>query len=188
MRMEQRLRKPSLKGELVVLRPIRPEDAPDLHAATLDPVSRRLTGTRVDFTLEQIETWCAGLADREDRVDLAIISRKNGEFLGEVVLNEIDWDNRRSNFRISLSDPRHFGKGYGSEAARLLLSYGFEELRLHRIELEVFDFNPRAIHVYEKLGFRREGVRREVLLDEGEYRNSIVMGLLEGEFSARPSS
>lgn len=180
--MKKTIRKPPLRGELVLLRPIGPEDASDLYLSTLDPVSRRLTGTQVDFSPEQIEAWCAGLADKEDRVDLAIISKGNGEFLGEVVLNEIDWTNRSANFRISLSDPRHFGKGYGSEAARMMLSYGFRELRLHRIELEVFEFNPRAIHVYEKLGFRREGIRREVLLDEGVYRNAIVMGLLEGEF------
>jgi RimJ/RimL family protein N-acetyltransferase len=63
-----------------------------------------------------------------------------------------------------------------------MLEYGFNVLELHRIDLEVFAFNPRAIHVYEKLGFKREGVRREVLLLEGTYHDSIVMGLLRYEY------
>ena len=53
---------------------------------------------------------------------------------------------------------------------------------MHRIELEVYDFNPRAQHVYEKAGFMREGVRREVLLWDGEYHDAIVMSILEDEF------
>jgi RimJ/RimL family protein N-acetyltransferase len=77
---------------------------------------------------------------------------------------------------------KYYGKGAGTEAARLMLEYGFNVLELHRIDLEVFTFNPRAIHVYEKLGFKREGVRREVLLLEGTYHDSIVMGLLRYEY------
>jgi len=58
----------------------------------------------------------------------------------------------------SLSATRHYwGKGYGSRRTRTLLQYAFEEAGLHRIELQVFAFNPRAIRVYEKVGFRLEG-------------------------------
>jgi RimJ/RimL family protein N-acetyltransferase len=101
------------------------------------------------------------------------------------VLNEIDWLNRSANFRIALASQQFFGKGYGSEATQLIIDYGFRQLNLHRIELEVFDFNPRAQHVYEKVGFVKEGVRRDVLLWQGQYHSAITMSLLAPEYLAR---
>jgi len=53
------------------------------------------------------------------------------------------------------------------------------------LELEVYDFNPRAIHVYEKAGFVREGVRRDVLLWDGVYQSAIVMSILKPEYEQR---
>ncbi len=69
-------------------------------------------------------------------------------------------------------------KAYGTEAARLAVDYGLHTLNLHRIELEVYDFNPRARHVYEKIGFVVEGVRRDALLWDGEYHDAILMSIL----------
>ena len=99
------------------------------------------------------------------------------------VLNEIDETNRGANFRISLKRA-FWGQGYGSEAARLLLGYGFGALGLHRIGLEVFAFNPRAVRAYEKLGFKLEGRLREVLHWDGRYHDALVMSLLEREYQA----
>ena len=66
----------------------------------------------------------------------------------------------------------------GSEATRLIVDYAFVELGVHRIELEVFAFNPRAIAVYEKLGFVHEGVRRHALLWDGEWIDALVMSIV----------
>lgn len=151
-------------------------------AAARDPETNRLTGTQRSFTRDQIEAWCARIAVADDRIDLAITSRATGEFLGEVVLNELDAENRSAAFRIALAAARYFGKGYGSEAASLILEFAFDVLQLNRVSLEVFAFNPRAMHLYEKLGFRREGRLREVLWMDGEYHDAIVMGLLRREF------
>lgn len=177
--------KPTLAGQRVTLRPLGPGDADALFAAVQDEESRRLTGTQQAFTREQIEAWCRRVATAQGRIDLAITERGTGEFLGEVVLSEIDETNRNAHFRIALKGPSAFGRGYGTEAARLLLGYGFEALGLHRIELEVFAFNPRALHVYEKLGFKREGVRREVLRVGGRYHDAVLMSLLRREWRCR---
>ena len=91
-------------------------------------------------------------------------------------------ENRSASFRIALAGAAYFGKGYGSEATQLIVDFGFRELKLHRIELEVYDFNPRAQHVYEKAGFVKEGVRRDVLLWDGVYQSAIVMSILEDEW------
>lgn len=174
--------KPTLRGERVILRPVTVADTDAMFAATRDPETNRLTGTQRSFTREEIEAWCERIARAEDRLDLAITSVATGEFLGEAVLNDLDGENRSAAFRIALSSARHFGKGYGTEAAGLILAYGFDMLNLHRVSLEVFDFNPRASHVYEKLGFRREGRLREVLWRDDGFHDAIVMGLLRREF------
>ncbi|WP_371413714.1 GNAT family N-acetyltransferase [Virgibacillus sp. Bac330] len=66
-----------------------------------------------------------------------------------------------------------------------IINYGFEQLNLHRIELEVFDFNTRARKSYEKLGFKQEGIRREVLFYDGEYHHAIMMSILKDEYLKR---
>ncbi len=176
--------KPTLRGERVTLRPLRPDDIDAYLALVQDEEGLRLTGTQARFTREQTEGWLRTVAGREDRVDLAIVPQGAEELVGEVVLNEIDADNRSANIRIGISQP-HTGRGYGSEAMRLMLGHAFGQLGLHRVSLEVYSFNPRALHVYEKLGFRREGVLRDVLLLDGIHHDAIVMSVLEDEYRNR---
>ena len=71
-----------------------------------------------------------------------------------------------------------FGRGFGTEITRLVLGYAFDAVGLHRVELEVYAFNPRAQRVYEKCGFRVEGRRREALLWDGERVDVLDMGIL----------
>jgi len=178
------IEKPILKGDQVTLRSITKEDAPQMFAALSDEESMKLTGTQATYTLEQVEAFCEKISTADDRADYAITINDDLTYVGEVVLNNIDWDNRNASFRIALGNQKHFGKGYGSEATKLIVAYGFENLKLHRIELEVYDFNPRAQHVYEKAGFVREGLRRDVLLWEGQYQSAIVMSILVHEYQA----
>lgn len=174
--------KPTLLGDLVLLRPVAPEDVPGLVELLDDPEGRRLTGTHRDFTREQAEAWYASRADHEERLDLAIIERQDGTYVGEVVLNDLDADNRSCGFRICLVGPRAFGRGYGSEATRLALAHAFKTVGLNRIELEVYDFNPRARHIYEKVGFVHEGTKRQALLWDGEGVDAHLMAMLASDW------
>ena len=178
------LKKPILVGNKVILRPLTAADAAAMFASLSDHESMRLTGTQQSFTFEQVQGHCERIEDADDRADFAIVLKENDQYIGEAVLNDIDWVNRSANFRIALADSKLFGKGYGTEATRLMIDFGIRTLDLHRIELEVYDFNLRAQHVYEKIGFVREGVRRDVLLWEGEYHHAIVMSILAPEFLA----
>ena len=181
------MNKPILEGEKVRLRPITVDDAAGMSAALSDEEGMRLTGTQDSFTYEQVEAFCKKVSQADDRADYAITLKgdPDSKYIGEVVLNEIDDDNRSASFRIAMQGKAYFGKGYGSEATRLIIEYGFETLNLHRIELEVYDFNRRAQRVYEKAGFVQEGVKRDVLLWEGNYQSAIVMSILEDEWRAR---
>ena len=179
------LQKPLLYGERVTLRPITVDDAAAMFAALDDAESMRLTGTQESFTFAQVAAFCARVADADDRADYAITRNGDPTYIGEAVLNEINWRNRAASFRIALAGSRFFGQGYGTEATRLIVTYGFEQLGLHRIELEVFAFNPRAQRVYEKVGFVREGVRRDALFWDGAFHDAMIMGLLASEFQVR---
>ncbi len=179
------LEKPILIGSKITLRPITAADAAAMFASLSDKESMRLTGTQDSFTLEQVQQYCQRIETADDRADYAIMRKDNPTYLGEVVLNNIDWDNRSANFRIALASEKLFGQGLGTEATRLIIDYGFETLKIHRIELEVYDFNPRAKRVYEKIGFVQEGVKRDVLLWEGQYQNAIVMSMLSHEYQTQ---
>ncbi|MBX2804816.1 MAG: GNAT family N-acetyltransferase [Hyphomicrobiales bacterium] len=178
----QQARKPVLQGNRVRLRPLTANDAQAMFESLSEPISMRLTGTHGTFTFEDVLTHCRLIEKSEDRWDYGI--EVDGDLVGEIVLNGVSWPDQSASLRIAVWTPGCRNKGYGSEAAALLIRHGFEMLALNRIELEVFSFNPHAQHVYEKLGFRHEGVRREALIWDGEKVDAHVMSLLRREYLA----
>lgn len=182
--------KPTLHGALVTLRPYSDADLPHLARAIADGEVQRLTGsthlshwTDGEFSAPdgRLREWYATRNHQADRLDLMIVDRAIDQCMGEVVLNEWDEGNGSCNFRI-LIGPNGRDRGLGSEATRLLVDYAFTHLPLHRIELEVFAFNPRAQRVYEKAGFVVEGRRRDALLFDGERIDAIMMSILKPEW------
>ena len=171
-----------IEGQRIYLRPYEAEDAEIIYRAVYEPEGRRLTGTQRLFSKSGVAGFLEKIAGDDSRADLVIALQENDQAIGEVVLNNIDFFNRSANIRIGLFDPQYFSKGYGSEALLLMLGHGFNSLNLHRIELGVYDFNPRAIHVYEKLGFKKEGVLRDYLFSGGEYHDQILMSILDHEY------
>jgi RimJ/RimL family protein N-acetyltransferase len=102
------------------------------------------------------------------------------------VLRYVDPDNRCASFRVNLATWAPRGVGLGSEATVLLLRHGLAFWPdLHRIELEVFDFNAHAIRSYEKVGFVREGYKRDALWWVGSFCGAVPMALLRPEFETR---
>ncbi len=178
--------KPTLTGNRVILRPMSIADAEPFFASLDDDESTRLTGTHQTFTFEQIQNWTASRQTTDDRLDLSIIDRETGEWVGELAILDWDEDNHSCSFRIAIG-PAGRNRGLGSEATRLIVDYVFEQLPINRIALEVFAFNPRAIHVYERCGFTREGIIRAALYWDGEYHDAILMSILRNEWLASTS-
>ena len=177
---------PTICGDKITLRPFRARDVDPLFDSLGDPESNRLTGTHAAFTREQVERYVANFATDDSRAGFVIADSASDDLapLGEVLLFDIDTDNRNAWFRIAMFGMGQVNKGYGTEAMRMILRYGFETLNLHRIALEVYAFNPRAIHVYEKVGFQREGVLRDLLFYDGAFHDAIGMAILEDDWRA----
>jgi RimJ/RimL family protein N-acetyltransferase len=183
--------KPTLIGERAVLRPIvLDQDAAALREMLRDPEALKLTGSmnspddmpEWDAAAEtRFWDWYSTRNDQVDRLDLAVVDRESGQAIGEAVLNEWDSGNRSCSFRISLG-PRGRDRGLGTESVRMIVGYGFEQLRMHRIALEVHSHNPRARRVYEKVGFVAEGVLRDALRWGDEWIDATVMSILAPEW------
>ena len=141
----------------------------------------RLTGTTASFTREHVRNWLDGLSEKHDRADWAIVRRDDDEYIGEVVLNDLDADAESMNFRISLVNSAARGLGYGTEATKAVVNFGLDEVGLHRISLDVFDFNPAAQRVYEKSGFVVEGLQRETQYIDGAWRSSVIMSIISSD-------
>ncbi|HBD64687.1 MAG TPA: N-acetyltransferase [Clostridiales bacterium] len=141
----------------------------------------RLTGTSEIFDRDKIVNYYNRIVNDPNRYDFMIIDSL-GNFIGESVINNIDWELRSANFRIVIFDSKNCSKGIGTWAVELTRDFAFEKLKLHRLELEVFSFNVRAKKVYTKAGFKVEGIKKDAILDGDCYADDIIMAILEDEW------
>lgn len=172
-----------LEGKRIYLRPLQEVDAPIMVENTRDQEIRYLTGTKADFTLEQIQAHINRITHDSSRHDFAICLKENDQMIGELSVFDIDEDDKKAGFRISMRSIELTGKGYGTEAIKIVLRFVFEELHLNRLQLEVFSHNLRGIRAYEKVGFVKEGVLRESLYYNGNYSDEIIMAILKDDYS-----
>ncbi|GAA1463661.1 GNAT family N-acetyltransferase [Nocardiopsis exhalans] len=175
---------PVLVGERVRLEPLGPANGKELIPALvdMDPQVRRLTGTHQEFTAEQLIRVFTAWEQRDDRADW-LIRAGDGTAVGDCALIDLDPDNAEAHYRIGLNSMAQTGKGYGTEATDLVLEYAFETAGLHRVALEVFDFNTGAQRSYPRSGFVREGVWREHLRWDGQWHDAVLMSILDHEYA-----
>jgi RimJ/RimL family protein N-acetyltransferase len=185
--------KPTLLGRLMLLRPFTPSDIDAMGPILADPEVLRLTGSvhsseaaqrqpkRLD---ERALEWYRTRNEQVDRLDLAVVDRSTDRCVGEAVLNDLSEPDASCNFRILLG-PDGRDRGFGSEATGLIIDHAFASTDLHRIELDVIAFNPRALRVYEQVGFVIEGRRRDAFTFDGDRYDDIIMSILRPEWAAR---
>lgn len=114
----------------------------------------------------------------------AIVLLDNDMLIGSISLHNIDHLNRNAYIGIFIGGEEQRSKGYGAEAIRLVLNYGFKTMNLHSINLTVYADNFAGISCYKKVGFLEVGRLPEVLFIDGKYVDKIYMSILEHEFSS----
>ncbi len=179
--------KVALRGQLVTLVPVERHHVGELYRLMADPEVARLTGSvhssrpgaaeLQPWTLAEVTAIYERWGSAADRIVWTILDvADGGGIVGEAVLNDLNLENLSCGFRIWIAGAH--GRGLGTEATRLVVDHAFHVQGLHRIELEVYDFNPRARHVYEKVGFRHEGTLRQALRFDDGWVDAHLMALL----------
>lgn len=111
-----------------------------------------------------------------------IVEKNTDNLIGTIGLHKINHVHGTSTLGIFIGDQEARNKGYGSEAIKLILDYGFNYLNLNNISLDVLEFNKRAIACYKKCGFKEYGRRRKSNFTNGKYYDRISMDILKEEF------
>ncbi|MEK4563324.1 GNAT family protein [Alkalihalobacillus sp. FSL R5-0424] len=166
----------------VYLRELKREDLNQIYQSLDNKEILYMTGTKKTFTFEQVVTHYEACQKDETRYDFAICLTENDEMIGDLSIVEVEEDNRKAGFRISLHQPTILGKGYGTDAVKKALAFAFDRLKLNRLQLEVYSHNLRGYHAYKKAGFVEEGRLRQSLYMNGTYSDEIIMAVLRDEY------
>jgi len=171
-----------LEANDIYLRPVLPEDLNGSYVRWINDVANDQFTEHAQFphSLDELNNFAQNKWQDRSCIWLAIINKKTKEHIGNLELSNIDWIHRKCEFKIIIDKDNH-SKGYGTQAAKLILRHAFGTLNLHRVYLSVSEDNKKAIGLYEKLGFTQEGKIREGLLRNAKWHNIVFMGILESE-------
>ena len=174
----------------VYLRPFEPSDA-ELYRrwrADADPMQLAGWHERAPLSLAQVEQRIAKLATEpdDDFVTFLICLAADDRPIGEAMLADIDRRNGSAQLGIFIGETNEWGKGYGTDAVNAIVDFGFAELRLERIWLNVWTENARARRAYEKAGFVHEGTVRHDRFEHGQYTSGDLMAILRAEWESLP--
>jgi RimJ/RimL family protein N-acetyltransferase len=166
---------------VVFLRALRSSDFAFAALWKNDPDIRDFTASYFFPTTEADEqVWIQknSNAQQNTKVVFAIALPDHPDPIGFIHLNEIHWIHRTAMLGIMIGSKEHQGKGHGAQAMKQLIAYGFSVLNLRKISLQVVSFNTAAIHLYEKLGFQREGILRKQYFLRGAYHDGFLYALM----------
>jgi RimJ/RimL family protein N-acetyltransferase len=165
---------------VVAIRRARPDDVDFLLELITDEETRPFLGLPGELTrddlLEEIER-----SEREPQSFGRFLIEYGGERVGSLGFRLVNERSRIAEAGRFAVHPRFRGRGIGDEAVRLFQRHLLVELDLHRVELQIYGFNERAIAQAERTGYVREGVKRKAYLKDGEWQDAVLFGLLRDE-------
>jgi RimJ/RimL family protein N-acetyltransferase len=171
-------------GKLVRLREYRKEDITLKLTYINDPDVLRFLESGIPYpsTFNEELKWFESISAFKDSYRFAVEAIDSGKYIGDCGINSIDWKNSVANVVIFIGDKNYWSKGCGTDAMQMLLSFAFNQINVNKVRLSVYSFNMRAVRSYEKCGFIQEGVLRQEIYRDGQYYDTIVMGILREEY------
>ncbi len=130
------------------------------------------------FTRESHENWICTMIETGKVVQMIICEIETGRAVGSVYIRDIEPVHQKAEYGIFIGEDDARGKGYGTAAAKLMIKYCFEEMKLHRLFLRVYAENAQAIASYEKAGFVKEAYLHDDVYVDGRYRDIVLMGII----------
>jgi RimJ/RimL family protein N-acetyltransferase len=183
---------PMIRGRHVYLRAAERSDIPAFVRWLNDRDTASFLSLRAPLSVPLEEKWFERMLEDQGKggYHFVICRLEEDRPIGTIGLFALDLVDGSAGMGITIGDKSLWGKGLGTDALLALLDFGFGELRLERIWLDVFDFNPRARRSYEKCGFVLEGTKRHAVHRRGEFHDIHLMSILRHEWQAqdRPRS
>lgn len=175
-----------LIGELVTLRPVQRLDISYFLKWFNDPDVIQYTGVYLPLTEMKEEKFIEELGTSSAATTtwfiIEVVESDAKKPIGAIVLNDINVKDHCARFAIVIGEKPFWSKGCGTEAAKLIIRYGFEQLNLRRISSGVWSFNERSLRLHIKVGFSEEGRCREVVYVNGSYHDEVLFGLLREDW------
>ena len=171
-------------GTTTRLRRIEREDIPTFVRWFSDPKVREFVLLNRPISIAEEERWFENQL-QDSNSEIFAIETNDGIHIGNIGLHDINWTHRRAEMGIVIGEKKFWSQGYGSDAIHTLLRFAFHELNLHRVSLQVYEDNGRAIRAYEKCGFQHEGRYREAIYRKGTYYDALIMSVIRREFDAQ---
>ncbi|MCB9233665.1 MAG: GNAT family N-acetyltransferase [Bacteroidia bacterium] len=171
-----------LAGERLYLRELRPEDAAGNYLAWMnDPEITQFLESRFrSYTEQDLLDYIEVTSQDPNSYPMAICQSVDGRHVGNIKLGPVNTIHRHGDIGIIIGERDCWGKGYATEAIRLLVDFAFEELGLHKVTAGCYSDNPGSAKAFLKAGFVEEGVKKEQYLSNGVYVDGILLGMVNG--------
>lgn len=175
----------NIEGNKTVLRAITVNDAEMLMQLINDPETEKmLGGNSFPVSLEGQEKWIASQIGRNDVLRCIVAEKDNADVgLGTVILSDIDQKNGIAQVHIKLTKDNGRGRGIGTDALETIVRYAFEELRLNCVYADVLEYNKLSQKLFEKVGFKKDGVLRSRIFKLGKYIDVISYSILKSDMN-----
>jgi len=177
------------KGEKVILRSYEKKDIDRAHALFNDYETRSFLdpGVILPMSHEEEEKFIELCRSNKEKGYNFAIETLEGEYIGGCGYFGLETKNRHTYIGIAIVDKKYWGRGYGTDAMKVLINFLFNELNIHKILLKVYSYNKRGIACYKKLGFIEEGYLREQIFRDGSYHDEMIMSLFRQQYNQKKS-
>ena len=164
----------------ITIRKFEKSDIPKKVEWINNPANNRFLHYNIPLSVEGTERWFDSHQGETTRYDAVI--EADGVPVGTIGLLSIDRKNSKAEYYIAMGETSYKGKGVAKEASKLILAYGFEELGLNRIYLFTEVDNITAQKLFERVGFKREGILKQDVYSHGAFADRIAYGYLKEEW------
>lgn len=168
----------------IYLRALEPDDyLVSVNWRNDEEIQNMVGGSKYFVSSEREKKWVQDAIFNNEKIVLAICLKENNKYIGNVMLQEIDYINRSAHAPILIGDKKEWNKGYATEARMMILKFAFEERGLERIFAYVLEGNDASIKMLENCGYKVEGILRRSVFKNGVFQNQILLSVLKDDFA-----
>lgn len=175
--------KPFLEGENIYLREVSITDINENYYNWMNDneVTKYLESRFYPQSREKIEEYVKSINNNPNYIFLAIMEKKSNTHMGNIKLGPMNWFHRLADVGLLIGEKTAWGKGYATEAIRLVTEYAFGKLNLHKLTAGCYEENIGSEKAFKKNGYVVEGIRKKNCFLDGEYADVILMGIINEE-------